>query len=83
MDLKLEVSTYRTFFARYLGEIDRVGFFSRFDQHRTLGVLEARAITTSLAQHFFATYAGKLQIDARTLAVPVVDVDEQVRKQRL
>lgn len=83
LDLKLEVSTYRTFFARYLGEIDRVGFFSRFDQHRTLGVLEARAITTSLAQHFFATYAGKLQIDARTLAVPVVDVDEQVRKQRL
>ena len=83
LDLKLEVSTYRTFFARYLGEIDRVGFFSRFDQHRTLGVLEARAITTSLAQHFFATYAGKLQIDARTLAVKVVDVDEQVRKQRL
>ncbi|OYT79734.1 NEL-type E3 ubiquitin ligase domain-containing protein [Pseudomonas sp. PGPPP2] len=83
LDLKLEVSTYRTFFARYLGEIDRVGFFSRFDQHRTLGVLEARAITTSLAQHFFATCAGKLQIDARTLAVPVVDVDEQVRKQRL
>lgn len=83
LDLKLEVSTYRTFFTGYLGEIDRIGFFSRFDQHRTLGVLEAKPITTSLAQHFFATYAGKLQIDARTLAVPVADVDEQVRKQRL
>lgn len=83
LDLKLEVSTYRTFFTGYLGEIDRVGFFRRFDQHRTLGVLDARPITTSLAQHFFATYAGKLQIDARTLAVPVADVDEEVRKQRL
>lgn len=83
LDLKLEVSAYRTFFTRYLGEIDRVGFFRRFDQHRTLGELEARPITTSLAQHFFATYAGKLQIDARTLAVPVEDVDEEVRNQRL
>lgn len=83
LDLKLEVSTYRTFFTGYLGEIDRVDFFRRFDQHRTLGVLEAKPITTSLGQHFFATYAGKLQIDARTLAVPVADVDEQVRKQRL
>lgn len=83
LDLKLEVATYRTFFTGYLGEIDRIGFFSRFDQHRTLGVLEAKPINVSLASHFFATYAGKLQIDARTLAVPVADVDEEARKQRV
>lgn len=83
LDLKLEVSTYRTFFTGYLGEVDRLVFFSRFGEHRTLGVLAAKPITTSLALHFFATYVGKLQIDARTLAVPVVDVDEDVRKQRL
>ncbi|MBT2374850.1 NEL-type E3 ubiquitin ligase domain-containing protein [Pseudomonas fluorescens] len=83
LDLKLEVASYRTFFTGYLGEVDRVGFFSRFDQSRTLGVLEAKRITASLANHFFGTYAGKLQIDARTLAVPAEDVDEEVRKRRL
>jgi len=83
LDLKLEVATYRTFFTGYLGEVDRLGFFSRFEQHRTLGVLEAKPITASLAVHFFGTYVGKLQIDARTLAVPVEDVDEEARKQRL
>ncbi|CAM3112583.1 Leucine rich repeat-containing protein [Pseudomonas gessardii] len=83
LDLKLEVATYRTFFTGYLGEVDRLVFFSRFGEHRTLGVLAAKPITTSLALHFFATYVGKLQIDARTLAVPVADVDEDARKQRL
>ncbi|NMX66819.1 hypothetical protein HBO15_05605 [Pseudomonas sp. WS 5111] len=83
LELKLEVSSYRRFFTGYLGEVDRVGFFSRFDEHRSLGVLEARPVMVSLARHFFSTYVGKLQIDARTLAVPVADVDEEVRKQRL
>ncbi|QLG92186.1 hypothetical protein HZF02_09510 [Pseudomonas yamanorum] len=83
LDLKLEVATYRTFFTGYLGEVDRLGFFSRFDQHRSVGVLEAKPITASLAVHFFGTYVGKLQIDARTLAVPVADVDEEARKQRV
>ncbi len=83
LDLKLEVATYRTFFTGYLGEVDRLEFFSRFGQHRTLGVLAAMPITTSLALHFFGTYVGKLQIDARTLAVPVEDVDEEARKKRL
>lgn len=46
-------------------------------------MLEAKSITVSLANHFFGTYVGKLQIDARTLAVPVADVDEEARKQRL
>ncbi len=83
LDLKLEVATYRTFFTGYLGEVDRLGFFSRFDLHRSVGVLEAKPITASLAVHFFGTYVGKLQIDARTLAVPVADVDEEARKQRV
>ena len=82
LDLKLEVATYRTFFTRYLGEVDRLSFFRAFDQHRTLGVIEGMPITTSLASHFFSTCVGKLQIDARTLAVPTVDVDEQERTQR-
>ncbi|SEN05196.1 Leucine rich repeat-containing protein [Pseudomonas sp. ok272] len=83
LDLKLEVASYRTFFTGYLGEVDRLGFFSRFDPQRSVGVLESKPIEVSLARHFFATYVGKLQIDARTLAVPVEDVDEQARQQRL
>lgn len=80
---KLEVAAYRAFFTRYLSQGDRVGFFSRFDKTRDLGTLEANLITVSLARHFFETYAGKLQADARALAVPVADVDEEVREQRL
>ncbi|MFL1542453.1 NEL-type E3 ubiquitin ligase domain-containing protein [Pseudomonas sp. O39] len=80
---KLEVAAYRAFFTRYLSQGDRVGFFSRFDQARTLGMLDANLITVSLARHFFDTYAAKLQADARTLAVPVADLDEEVREQRL
>ncbi|WP_421557958.1 NEL-type E3 ubiquitin ligase domain-containing protein [Pseudomonas canadensis] len=82
LDLKLEVATYRTFFTRYLGEVDRLSFFRAFDQHRTLGAIEGMPIRGSLASHFFSTCVGKLQIDARTLAVPTVDVDEQERTQR-
>ncbi|KAF2410876.1 C-terminal novel E3 ligase, LRR-interacting [Pseudomonas antarctica] len=80
---KLEVAAYRAFFNRYLSQGDRVGFFNRFDQARTLGALEANPITVSLARHFFETYTAKLQADARALAVPVAEVDEQVREQRL
>lgn len=80
---KLEVPAYRSFFTRYLSQDDRAGFFSHFDQSRTLGALEANPITVSLAGHFFATYAAKLQADARTLAVPVADVDQVAREQRL
>ncbi len=80
---KLEVAAYRTFFARYLSQGDRVGFFKRFDQDRSLGVLEVNPITTSVVRHFFETYVAKLQADARGLAVPVADVDEEAREQRL
>jgi hypothetical protein len=80
---KFEVAAYRGFFTRFLSQDDRVGFFSHFDQSHTLGVLEANLITVSLAEHFFATYAAKLQADARALAVPVADVDQAAREQRL
>lgn len=80
---KSEVATYRTFFSRYLSQGDRAGFFSRFEHAHTLGVLQENRITVSLAQHFFDAYTAKLQADARALAVPVADVDEEVREQRL
>lgn len=80
---KLRVAAYRVFFTRYLSQADRVGFFSRFDQAKTLGALDANPITVNLERHFFDTYAAKLQADARALAVPVADVDETLREQRL
>lgn len=80
---KLALAAYRAFFTRYLSQGDRVGFFTRFDQAQTLGALDANPITVSLARHFFDTYTAKLQADARALAVPVAEVDEDVREQRL
>lgn len=83
LSLKLSIASYRQFFMRYLAQPDRLDFFTAFDQHHNLGVLQAMTITVSLAHYFFQTYVGKLQLDARTLAVPVADVDEDAREQRL
>ncbi len=80
---KLGVAAYRAFFARYLSQGDRVGFFSRLDQASMFGALEANLLTVSLPRYFFDTYAAKLQADARALAVPVADVDEEARERRL
>ncbi|HIH0070310.1 TPA: hypothetical protein ACYHFQ_002905, partial [Staphylococcus aureus] len=61
---KLGVAAYRAFFARYLSQGDRVGFFSRLDQASMFGALEANLLTVSLPRYFFDTYVAKLQADA-------------------
>lgn len=83
LSLKLQVATYRHFFTGYLDESERVAFFQRFDKSRTLARLEPIVEMGNLSQFFFNVCAGKLQLDAITLAVPTAQVDEDAREKRL
>lgn len=81
--LKLQVGSYRTAFAGYLDESERFSFFERFDQDKRLDRVESLPVTSSLTAFFFNACVGKLQLDAGMLAVPVAQVDEEARQQRL
>lgn len=83
LTLKLQVQTYRQFFTGYLDESERIGFFQRFDQARTLARLEPVVETGNLSRFFFNVCTGKLLLDACTLAVPTAQADEDASKQRL
>ena len=80
---KLQVASYRAAFAAYLDESERFSFFERFDQDKKLDQMQPLPVLTSLTTFFFNACVGKLQLDARVLAVPVADVDEEARQQRL
>lgn len=82
LTLKLQVTSYRTAFARYLDEHERVGFFQRFDKGRTLGQLEPVPVTSNFSEFFFNAFTGKLQRDALALAVPTAQVDEDADQAR-
>lgn len=83
LSLKLQVSSYRTFFTRYLDESERFGFFQRFDRTRTLEALVPLPVTGNLSTFFFNACVGKIQLDARVLAVPKAQADEEARQKRL
>ncbi|MBJ2216275.1 NEL-type E3 ubiquitin ligase domain-containing protein [Pseudomonas sp. MF7453] len=76
---QLQVPAYREFFKGYLDESERPDFFQRFDTRNAVESLEAVAVNVSIARFFFDVYVGKAQLDARVLAVPVADVDEEAR----
>ncbi|WP_433766964.1 NEL-type E3 ubiquitin ligase domain-containing protein [Pseudomonas putida] len=79
--LHLQSASYRKVFAeQYLHGHDRSVFFTEFDKDRTLGTLTASPADTCLADFFFNTFVSKTQKDARLLAVPTEDVDEQQRE---
>ncbi|MCM2360554.1 NEL-type E3 ubiquitin ligase domain-containing protein [Pseudomonas sp. SR18] len=80
---RLEVASYRSAFAAYLDESERLSFFEQFDKDKNLDQMDPLPVLTSLTTFFFNSCVGKLQLDARELAVPVADVDEDARKQRL
>ncbi|AZE90398.1 NEL-type E3 ubiquitin ligase domain-containing protein [Pseudomonas orientalis] len=75
----LQIPAYREFFKGYLDESERADFFVRFDQRNAVETLEAVSVAVSLSRFFSDTYIGKAQLDARVLAVPVVEVDEEAR----
>lgn len=83
LTLKLQVSSYRRAFSRYLDESERLDFFKHFDAHHTLGALQAIPAVGNFSDFFFRAYVGKVQLDARVLAVPKVQADEDARQQRL
>lgn len=76
---KLQEPGYRDFFKSYLDESERVDFFQRFDKRKAVESLEAVSVTVSVSRFFFDAYVGKAQLDARVLAVPVAEVDEEAR----
>ena len=81
LTLHLQSRRYRKSFAeQYLHGHDKTGFFSQFDKGKTLGPLTAAPADTCLGDFFFSTFVSTTQKDARVLAVPTEDVDEQQRE---
>lgn len=83
LTLKLKTGTYRRFFERYLDESERLGFFSRVDNRKGLGALHLLPVKVNFSGFFFHACVGKIQQDALALAVPVAQLDEDERQQRL
>ncbi|MFL1526155.1 NEL-type E3 ubiquitin ligase domain-containing protein [Pseudomonas sp. O230] len=84
LTLHLQSKSYRKSFAeQYLHGHDKTGFFTRFDKGKTLGALAAAPVSTCLGDFFFSDFVSKTQKDARVLAVPTEDVDEQQREKTL
>ncbi|MBV4451756.1 MULTISPECIES: NEL-type E3 ubiquitin ligase domain-containing protein [Pseudomonas] len=81
--LKLQVRPYRKFFKAYLSEAQRLDFFRRFDQDHSLGDVTPSSVTSNFSDFFFRACIGKIQLDSQVLAVPVAEVDEEARQQRL
>jgi hypothetical protein len=80
---KLKEKPYLEFFERYLDELERLKFLSDFKSDPTLGVFESIITKGNFCDFFFRSCVGKIQLDARVLAVPTADVDEEARRQRL
>ncbi|MGC7839247.1 NEL-type E3 ubiquitin ligase domain-containing protein [Pseudomonas wayambapalatensis] len=88
---KLTDKSYRTFFSRFVSERDRPRFFSRLlELNRALGTGETlaldgrhQAIDGKLFAYLRELHIAKLFDDARVLAVPTGDEDEEDRRERL
>lgn len=84
LTLKLQSTSYRKFFVgQYLHGNDKTEFFSKFDKDRLLGTLTASPADTCLGDFFYSAFVCKTQKDARILAVPTEDVDEQQREKTI
>ncbi|WP_439864563.1 NEL-type E3 ubiquitin ligase domain-containing protein [Pseudomonas antarctica] len=83
LTLKLQVQSYRLFFTGYLDESERLGFFQRFDESRTVARMDPVVETGNLSSFYFNVCTGKLLLDAFELAVPTAQADEEARRLRL
>ncbi|MFJ2488628.1 NEL-type E3 ubiquitin ligase domain-containing protein [Pseudomonas sp. NPDC087639] len=79
---KLNVKSYKDYFANSLDEDDKADFFKTFADKADLGHIRQLPITVPLFEFMVQSHVGKMQIDARKLAVPTADVDEEVRQKR-
>jgi hypothetical protein len=80
---QLKASDYQDYFARSLDEDDKADFFKALAEKPDLGFVEQWPINVPLFDFMVQSHVGKLQIDARKLAVPTADIDEEVRQKRL
>lgn len=84
LTLHLQSTGYRKFFVEhYLHGHDKSGFLTAFDKGKSLGTLTATSTDDCLADFFFSTFVSKTQQDARFLAVPTEQVDEQQREKAI
>jgi hypothetical protein len=83
LEFKLGVGSYKSYFAHCIGEVDKVDFFKTFTDSGSLGHVKQLEMTDPLFDFMLKSHVGKLQLDARALAVPTADVDEEARKKRL
>ncbi|WP_160108911.1 NEL-type E3 ubiquitin ligase domain-containing protein [Pseudomonas izuensis] len=84
LTLHLQSKSYRkSFVEQYLHGHDKTGFFTSFDKGKTLGTLKAAPADTCIGDFFFSAFISTTQADARILAVPTEDVDEQLREKTI
>jgi hypothetical protein len=83
LEFKLGVGSYKSYFTHCIGEVDKVDFFKTFADTESLGHIKQLEMTGPLFEFMLKSHVGKLQLDARALAVPTADVDEEERKKRL
>jgi hypothetical protein len=80
---QLKTAEYQEYFARSLDEDDKADFFKTFAENGDLGFVQQWPISVPLFEFMVQSHVGKLQIDARKLAVPTADIDEETRRKRL
>ncbi|CAI8944910.1 RING-type E3 ubiquitin transferase [Pseudomonas sp. IT-347P] len=80
---KLKEKNYKNYFANCLDEDDKADFFKTLVSRADLGTITPLPIKVPLFEFMVQSHVGKLQIDARKLAVPTEDIDEDVRQKRL
>lgn len=83
LEFKLGVGSYKSYFTHCIGEVDKVEFFKTFAETDSLGHVKQLEMPGPLFDFMLKSHVGKLQLDARALAVPTADVDEEERKKRL
>lgn len=80
---QLKSADYQDYFARSLDEDDKADFFKTLAEKGDLGLVKQWPISVPLFDFMVQSHVGKLQIDARKLAVPTADIDEEMRRKRL
>ncbi|WP_439819867.1 NEL-type E3 ubiquitin ligase domain-containing protein [Pseudomonas sp. HLG18] len=83
LEFKLGVDSYKSYFTHCIGEGDKIDFFKTFADTGSLGRVRQLEMPGPLFDFMFKSHVGKLQLDARVLAVPTEDVDEEARRTRL
>ncbi|MBV4474294.1 NEL-type E3 ubiquitin ligase domain-containing protein [Pseudomonas botevensis] len=83
LNFRLGIDSYRQYFTHCLDEDDKADFFKTFAERRSLGQVKPLSLSEPLFDFMLKSHVGKLQRDARVLAVPTADVDEDAREKRL